>query len=500
MGSELGDSVKKGISNNIPLDTIKAELIAKGFLENDVESAIESAASSMKSEKNSRIRELNRLFSCKEVFDKIGYGFANHQFVNILFYFSGASLLFIGLINGLRSIISTMASMFFREYSKVSNVSKRFISSTGIVFGFSFFAMAVAVLLKAPAIFAIALLLGILGVAAHGDTYNSFIRQSLKKERMSWFLKRAAIYGTIITSLSLIISGYVIDYFGINGAVFTMNLFGSVVKFRTYGFLLSFEITAFCFILSSLVISSVKNKEAEKAAKVPLKSFSREFYFKIKDSIGFVFKEREVLLLLISTIITSSLQILGNSYYGIFIYNSFKSMAFRGFMNVAVIFLIAMAVSFIGPYITKRIHMHVGLSPMIVFGTMLIAMMPLAIAFNPAFYIIVLGNAISIIGSSITGTAQGLLAQRILDKREIIMYFTSMGVLASLMFLIIIPLGALYTQFAGMTSFFKMMVFLILFVITPLNFLIVILVTRRPAPKLDSLVMYSNPRREHRGA
>jgi hypothetical protein len=132
-----------------------------------------------------------------------------------------------------------------------------------------------------------------------------------------------------------------------------------------------------------------------------------------------------------------------------------------------------------GPYLIKKIHSKIGLSPMIVFGVMLIAMMPIALAFNPYFYVIVVANALAIIGSAITGTAHGLLAQKILNPQEAKMYFTGISILGSILFIIFVPLGALYANAMGMTALFKLMAAVLFFVITPLNFIVVILFTRK---------------------
>ncbi|MFH1211546.1 MAG: hypothetical protein V1659_01305 [Candidatus Woesearchaeota archaeon] len=476
MGGELSEAIKQGVEEHIPLERVRAELISKGFLEKDVDSEIEKAMGSAKDEQNEKTRKLNRLFSGKEVLDKLGYGFANHQFMNILFFHSGASLFFIGLINGFRTIISTLIALFLKEYSKVSVLSKRFIAASGIMFGFSFFLMAVSVLIKNPWLFAIALLLGIVGVAAHGDAYNSFLKANLKKERRSSFLRKISINGLVITAISLLLSGVLIDYFSLNGSLFNISLFGMPFKFRVYGFLLCFEITAFAFIFSSLIISTIKDQREQ--IKYSISRFTKEFCSESRKSIAFVCSQKSLKWLMISTIVTSALQLLGNSYYGIFIYNAFKNAGFGGFLNVAAIFLIASIISFIGPYLTKKLHSSVGISPMIVFGTMLIAMMPISLAFNPGFFVILLASAISIIGSAIAGVAQGLLAERILSQNETKMFFSATSLLTAVFFLVLIPAGAFFTQHYGMASLFKIIVAVLLFIVTPLNFIVVVLLTK----------------------
>ena len=86
---------------------------------------------------------------------------------------------------------------------------------------------------------------------------------------------------------------------------------------------------------------------------------------------------------MLATVITTVLQIVGNSYYGIFIYQEFKEQFLGGFLNVALIFVIALLASISGSLLTKRFSKSLGEAPMLVFGTLLIALLPLTMFFKP---------------------------------------------------------------------------------------------------------------------
>jgi len=226
MVSSLADYVKNELDQNFSLEDIRRKLIGKGFLEEDVDRAIYSVTKNIKYEKNALTRKLNKLFGTKEVFDRTGYGFGNIQMVNILFSLTGASFFVIGIINGLKSIISSVLSSFLKEYNKVNNISKNLIAILGIVFGLSFMFIAMAVRMQSVPLFAVALILGGIGVVGHGDIYKRFFNETLHREKRSNFLKKISYNGVFITIIAMLVGGFLLDFFPIDGS-FRTGIFGS---------------------------------------------------------------------------------------------------------------------------------------------------------------------------------------------------------------------------------------------------------------------------------
>jgi MFS family permease len=478
MEDDLLEIIEEQITNNYSFDEIKEELKGKGYLESDINTAINSVADSIHKAKGVLKSRNSKLFTTKEVLDKIGYGFASHQFINILFYFSGASLFLVGLINGLRAVLSVLISSFLQEYSKLQYISKKFIGWAGVVFGFSFLFMAYSIVFRSVPIFALALIIGSFGVIYYGDLYAKLLRESLRKERMGPFLMRIAQYGVLITAVTLLLSAYFIDAIPPDtGRVFAVNLFGTVKTLRAFGYLISFEITAFAFIFSGYVLSKIK--QDSDAYKYPLFKFVGEYWNQIRNQLTVFFKNKYILLMLLASVIAGAAEILGNSYYGIFIWKTFKSVGAGPFMNVAIIFAVATVVSLFGPYITRKVNKHIGLAPMLVFGTLLIAMMPLAAAYNPHLFSLGLANSLSIIGSAIVGAAQGLLAHKLLSGKERKLYFASLSMMVIIPFVVLIPVGAFFANFFGMRFIFQVIAFSLVFVVAPLYFILVTLANKR---------------------
>ncbi|MFH1072227.1 MAG: MFS transporter [Nanoarchaeota archaeon] len=467
MGEDLLERIGEDINNYNSIEQLREEFIKKGYLEKDIDDAIQRIT--QKSKKVSVQVQNARIFTFKEILDRLGYGFVTHQFINILFFLTGAGYLLIGIMNCLKSLLSILLSSVLKEYSKVHELSKGFMSKSGILFGFSFLLMAAGIKLRNLWIFSIALLLGCIGVVSYGDFYSKIIRENLKKEKMNHFLVRISYYGVLITALTFLLSGYLMDKFPIDGpAVMIMG-----ARYPIYGYLISFEISAFAFILSGYFIYFLSYKTEEK--KYRFSRFIAEYFKRVGEHTKIFFKNRLIFLSLLLTIIVSVVQILGNSYYGIYIYRNFNNLGLGGFLNVAVIFSIAIIVSLIAPFFTKKIEKLIGLSPMIVFGALLMAFMPFTLAYNPNLNAIGLANAVSTLGAVIVGVSLGLLAKTLMSEQERKMYYSAISIISIIPFLVLIPLGAYVAQTLGLTQFFVLLSVIIAIIIMPLSFILVYL-------------------------
>ncbi len=470
MPEDLVERVEEEVNNYNSLEELREKFIKQGYLEKDIDEAIFRITKRSKGQTGQE--KAVKIFSWKEILDRIGYGFVTHQFVNILFYLIGAGYFLIGLMNGLKSLLSIFLSSFIHEYSNVHDLSKGFISKSGILFGFSFLFMAVGIKMKLIWLFSLSLLLGAIGVVSYGDFYNKIIRETIRKEKMTHFLVRISYYGILITMLTFFISAYLMDKIPLDGM--TVNVLGA--RYPVYGYLLAFEISAFAFILSGYFINYLDYKPQEKQFR--LSKFIGVYFNKMKENMK-VFKKRLVFLLLLLSILITVVQLLGNSYYGIYIYKQFKSVGFGGFMNVAVIFGVALLVSFIGPVLTKRIERAIGVAPMIVFGIILMAFMPFTLVFNLNLLTVGIANAISVMGAVIVGVAMSLLAKRLMDEEERRKYYSSLSFASLLPLLVLIPLGAYLAEEAGLSTFFMVIAASTAFVIMPIAFILVFMMNAK---------------------
>jgi len=469
MNRELEDKVRQALEKGRAIDDIRTELVSQGFLEDEVIEAIQD----IKGPEQSKDEKANNtLLTAKEVFDRIGYGFSSVQFINILFYLTGAGFFLIGIINGLKTILSLIISSFLQEYAKLRSISKKFMSKAGVLFGVSFLFIALAVVLKSLALFSLALLIGSVGVVTYGDLYNNLVEQTLKKEKKSKFLLRISHYGVLITGVSLLLSGYLFDKFPIFNA-HKIELFGKSMPL--FGYLIAFEITAIAFILSGYVLHYIKEKKVESQK---IQGFMREYWQKIRAQTKEFVRNKYVVTLLMASAITGLVQILGNSYYGIYIYKQFNFAALGGFLNVAAIFAVAIVVSFLGPAFSKYLNKKVGLAPTLVFGTALLAIMPLVAAYNPHFMNITVGNALSVLGAAILGMSQGLLIRKLLNEEQRKIYFAAMSIAVIIPFIILIPIGSWLAQTYGLVALFKILALILLAIAAPIYFILVLMANK----------------------
>ncbi len=466
----LLEQVEAEVTNYHNLDDLRNAFIAHGYLEKDIDDVIRKLAHA--GPKTAEARAV-RLFSCKEILDRIGYGFVTHQFINILFFLTGAGYFLIGALNGLRAVVNTLFSSFLQEYAKRHDIGKDFMSASGIAFGFSFVLMAIAIRLQNLWLFSFALLAGSIGVVTYGDLYSRLIKETLKREKMTPFLARISYYGMLITAVSLLVAGWVLERFPLEGA--RARIFG--VSVPIIGYLLTFEVTAIAFILSGYFLHFLQYRTPAKT--YPLGKFIGEYTRTLHGQLAWFTRHRPIFLLLLATVLTASVQILGNSYYGIFIYDAFKTRGAGGFLNVAIIYAIALLVSFIGPLLTKHIHKAIGLTPMLVFGTWLMAFLPVTAVFNPNLLAIGVAVSFSILGNVIVGMAHGLLAHKILSEHDRQTYFASVSLATVIPFLVFIPLGAWWAQTHSLQSVFLNMGLILLVVVTTI-YLFLVWISNKP--------------------
>lgn len=472
----LGEEIKKEMSRNSSIYSIKANLIKRGFLDSDIDDELRKMINKRAEDKNKN----NKILSINELFSRIGYGFASQQFVNILFMLSGASLFLIGLFNGIKTALGYFLSGFLKEYSKLKYIGKSFISTAGIIYGFSFLGMSFSVVLRSPLLFAISMLAGTIGIIAHGDLYLGLYNSVLKAEKRQTFLRFISYFGIIITAISLFAAGALMQLFPITGYRIVIDLeFLNLVEpiiFRVFGYLLAFEITAVMFILSSYLLSFLDEKSESFQSDFQFYQFIGQYIKQANENTSVFRKNKKIFLLMLATIVTTIVQVLINSYTGIFIFDNFKDEFLKGFLNVAFIFVIALIASISGTVLTKKFAKALGEAPMLVFGTLLMALLPVTLYFNPNLYSISLAMALSVIGGAIVGVAQGLIAERLMNEKEITQYFSSLGFVSILPVMLLVPIGAAIAQAISLQMLFLILALILGAIVMPLYFIIVIIV------------------------
>ncbi|MDD5087150.1 MAG: hypothetical protein PHV16_05355, partial [Candidatus Nanoarchaeia archaeon] len=465
---------KKKEVDNSSLQELGFQVMGRNHVNSEIEDAIEKYAKKRKSNKKEIESKNIRRFFCKEFFDRISYGFGSQQFINILFFHTGASFFTIGMINGIRVILNLIISFIVDEYSKIKTVSRKFIGATGIIFGFSFIIMAMARLWHSVPLFIFALLIGSIGAVSYGELYQKLFRDIMKRERSN-LLRNISHYGLIITGVSIVLGGYIMDKFPATGTL--VSFLG--YEFRLFGYFIAFEIAAISSILAGYFLAFLKEKHVSSVGRASILTQINIRMQEIKKNVPVLITNKVILTLFIASLITGLVQTLANSFYGIYLYETFKNGYFKGFANIAVIFLIAIMTSFFSPYIVRKNARDYGKLPMMVFGTLLMAIMPLTYYYNPNLVSIAVGTLIGFIGAAIIGVAHGLITTDIMSENERKIYFSSYSILIIIPYLIIVPLGSYFAQVYGLKNLFLFLGLILALIVVPLYLAIIVLYNKK---------------------
>ncbi|MCA9477592.1 MAG: hypothetical protein KC535_00410 [Nanoarchaeota archaeon] len=411
-------------------------------------------------------RRLNRLFGLKEFLDRLAYGFGATQFVTLFFFLTGASAFLVGIINGLKDLLGGLISSFLHQYAHVQTLGKNFIANSGILFGFSFLGLVFAIRTHSAPLFAVFVLLGSIGVVAYGELHMRLFEKSIPHEKKSGFLKKLTRNGLLITALAFVGSAYLIDRFSKD--VLMIGTFSLPLS----GYFLIFEAAAIAFILSGFILSKIP--DSTETVTYPFWKFLKEYRHHLREQRKLFFSNKHIKLLYFANMLTTIIQSLGASFYGYYIYKLFEHQLFGGFLNVAIIFGIAILVSFLGPSFTRMVQKSAGLAPLFVFGTLLIAIMPLTLVYNTHFPAIAVASSAMVIGASTLGVAQGLLTRKLLFAEERKVFFQSQSVMLIIPFLIFIPAGAYVASNYSFELLFKILLYVLVGLVTPLYLFLVI--------------------------
>jgi MFS family permease len=126
--------------------------------------------------------------------------------------------------------------------------------------------------------------------------------------------------------------------------------------------------------------------------------------------------------------------------------------------------------------LTKKFSKSLGEAPMLVFGTLLVALLPLTLYLNPNLYAIGLATALSVIGGAVVGVAQGLIAERLMDDKEINSYFTTLGFISIIPTLVLVIIGAIIAQTYTLQTLFLILGIILAAIVMPIYFILVLII------------------------
>jgi hypothetical protein len=466
--------VSRLVSRGSIAPQMKIDLEQQGFATDAIEQAHDVTSREVEDKRNSR------LLALRDIFDRVGYGAATPQVVNILFYLSAQAwpyiLFVIGLLNGAKTLLSVVWSSILQEYDALHRVHKRTISAGGIVFGFSFLLLSFALLARNVWLFCAAFLIGTIGIVAYGDLYGKFVESVIRKERMGAFLRGMAHWGVLITAASMLATGLLLDVFPQGGKVWTFSLFGSTHSLRVYGYLLAFEATALAFILSGYITSFVRDSRDTKA--YPLWRFFGEYAQIMRGKARVFWSSKYTSLLTVAGLVLGLLQIIVTAYAGIAIYKILAARYDVPFFALSIVYAIAIIAAFTGPYFTQKVHRSTGLAPTLVFGTLLMAVLPLVLAFSAHIAAIAAALCLHVIGGAIVGFAQGLITKKLLPDDVRKDYFRAQSVIIIVPYVLLIPALAWIANTVPLSLTFLGVAIGLVAVVMPIYFWLVVVSQR----------------------
>lgn len=471
MGKDIGTIAKELLAQGKTPIQVRIELSEKGYSTEDIATAISNDSTT--TQKNSSDNKNNNLLTTREILDRVGYGAVPPQFINILLWIAlqtnGLIFFVIGLVTGLRTIISVIISSILQEYHRIHKISAKTIAGAGIVFGFSFFLMALALLLRNIPLIFVATIIGTVALVIYGDSYQGFLHELIRRERMSAGLRRVAHWGVLITSGTMIFTAYLLERFPMRGVPVTV----AGMELHIYGYLLAFMICAFAFILGGHVTSFIN--DTREARKYAFSKFIKEHWESAKAQKSIFWSSKSTMLLTLAGLAFGLLQIVVNAYSGIAIYKLLDIQYPMPFLMLGIMFAIAIVASFTGPFFTQMIHRSTGLAPTLVFGTILTAILPLMLWFSQNIIILTVALCLNVIGTAIVAFGQGLLAQQLLDDHRREEYFKAQPFVLLIPYLLLVPVLAWFANSLPLATTFLFVAIGTMAIVVPLYFILVLM-------------------------
>lgn len=464
MKKEMADLVSGMLNKGQSIDQVRQVLLEQGYLEHDINNAISADHVHANIKKKNQQKKLNITYMFKEIFDRIGFGVTSQQFINIFLSTMGAGLFVVGIITGAKVVLSSLTSSVLKGSLKQNEGLKRNVVIWGIMFlasiGLLYFSAGISYWA-----FAFALIFSAIVLVVYGDLYSRLYKSSLIQEKKNFFLKKSSQIGIIISAVSIFAAAYLLEH-----SPFFRESFQNI-------FIIAFA----AFALSLVALLFVKVPKKHKISRKNEGIVKQEFKDAVYDLKSVFLKNKLIMTMLFAGSITGVVQSIGAAYYGIFIYQNLKGQWLGGFVNVGLVFSLALVTSIIASYVTQKMAQDYGKAPMLVFGTLLIALMPLTFYVNPNLVAIIIATISGVIGNSIVGVARGLLSVEYLTQEEQQSYYRTGGLITTVPYILLFPIGAYVAYQYGLGILFLTMAVTLLVTAFPLYFLVVL---RNPTKRI----------------
>ncbi len=436
-------------------------VVVSGGLESLSSVALAQGASRKHLSVREQIKRVWRLI-IKEFSERIAFGLLSSQFINILLMLSGASYFFIGLLNVIKDFIAVNTVSFIKKHSSETEAMYKnpaFMSVLSSLLVISTIFLGIFMFNRELLTFALFFILYTLTSTIYGGIFYEQFQDVLRAVPKYKFLN---LSGIILTSAALFVAAEMLDDYRYN---FLWLFLSASVLFVISGVMITSHLKPRSFFLNN--IPSMVCRQARLYAGV------------IKRNYRLFFRDKTLFILVLTGMLSSAANLMTNTFLGIFIYKELGNVAFGGFKNVAIIFIPGLLTAFFIPFIVRSNARIYGRLPLITFGTLLSAILPFTLYYNPNIISLAMAVVLAITGYSITDVSRGLIAMDLLSKDERNTYFALISLLSTLAYAITIPPLLFAATHFGLRAMFLLIALLLVLIISPLYLLLVIITNKK---------------------
>lgn len=459
MKKEVMQKIEDAFSSCNDEQKIRAKLFAQGISRDEID---EYFSEKIKKKlgvgsKNTRQKIYEEEVYAKETIDRFVYGMTSRQYLFVLFNQLGGSVFLVAVLAALKSIFSVLGEFFMRTYQEFKGRAVMFKYS-GVYLSLSFLGMAFSLLIESYVVMGVSIVLAFFFIMAYSESYKKSILLLFEEGKRTSVMAKVSFYGIFASILGMVTAAYIFDldsFFGFNPLSFV------------------FIAAALLMLVSSALSYAVyKDDKAGKEGSF-VAELSRK-YRSMKHDFNALMKNSTIKVFFLAGSLNSLVMAAGSAYYGVFIYKNLAGTSFGGFKNVALVFVIAALTSLFAPKLTRKNVFEYGRFPMLVFGTLLSAIMPLSYYYNPTIVSISMGTILGILGFTITGFSSGLLAVSVIPEQKKESYYTLSSIFAVIPYIVLMPIAGYIASSLGLQALFLGLAFVQVFIVMPLYLHIVL--------------------------
>ena len=489
--SELKEIIREKLKTRKNYDEVRESLVRDGYLEEEFEKELDEIIKEDEVEKKKELKSNSKKIVSIDGISKFGSGLLSNQYLNVILYLISSSNLFlVGVVTTIRYVISLFSSFYTEKKLQYMNPSKVKLSLIGFgiaitstVFGYALMSMNLYLFIAAF------ILLGYL-LNIFNKIYLHISKELVKNEKRGFAFRRLAFFTLIFSLVGLFMGSVVLDFIGIGHS---NNLIAALSN--NYLVLILFLLYSVSYYIIAFIILSFKGLKGMQFYEK--KSIITELKNSISD-IKIFFSDRLLSLLFVAGFLTLFVATIGNSFYGIFIFNQLNVFGNLRFLRIAIIFAVTIVASMIGPYIVKINSRGLGKIIMLVFGTFLSSFMPFFLSISPIIksgynsnylnlIIISFAALLNFIGVSIVGSAFGMVVVDLIPTEHRAKFFNSNQIALILPSIIFMPIASYIAQQFGLRVLFMSLAVITAFIITPMYMLIIFINESKKKKRLRKL-------------